>query len=295
MTRSPSPSSWTSTCRAAADVAFQVDPRVAERGARLGGAPARPPRPARRRTGGPQPPPAAAAGRFDQHRPADVGGQATAPAAAVATSPPGSTGNPAAAACARAASLSPASVELGRGRPDEDQPAARAGARQRGVLRQEAVARDGSRRARPRPRRAITASDVQVALRCRCRADANGPVGQPRRHRVQIRVGGRPARSRCRAAGRCGRPDGDLAPVGDQDPAQHRQLPGARRWTRMQRPAPCSSELAVGQADLATVPAVPGVDRVHELHRLDDARPRCRARRARRRRRTAAAPGWGAR
>ena len=64
--------------------------------------------------------------RLDQQRVADLVGQLRGPPAALATSPPGSTGAPALAASARAASLSPASFIALVGGPTKVSPCSRA-------------------------------------------------------------------------------------------------------------------------------------------------------------------------
>ena len=102
----------------------------------------------------------------------------------------------------RAPILEPiASIAVGR-RADPDEPGLGAGARERGVLGQEAVARDGSPR-RPLARAAsMIALDVQVALGRRARPDQAGLVGAAHVQRAAIGLGvdGDGADCRARAA-----------------------------------------------------------------------------------------------
>ena len=103
------------------DQLLQVDPVVAERGARLAAGQAEQALELVVVVDALDAPAPSAARRLDQQRVADLAWRARAPASALATSPPGRTGAPALAASSRAASLSPASFIALAGGPDEGQ------------------------------------------------------------------------------------------------------------------------------------------------------------------------------
>ena len=289
MTRSPSPSTCTSTCRPGWHVPLQVHPGVAERRAGLGRSRSSTaaPSPRGRSTGfRPRPPPPPTAltstgqpiSRASARR---LGGAATAAARHHRQAGRGR-------AAARR-ELVADGLELRGRRTDEDQARGGAGAREARVLGQEPVARGGPRRPprparRRRPRRRSGSSPRARPGRSGSPSRPAGPAA--RRVRVGRREHGLDAE---RPAG-AQDPHGDLASVGDQDPAQgHSRV----RPDPHQHRAPLG-ELGVGQAgSRATVPRGAGADRVHQLHGLDDADDRVRLDVAARPPRTAARPASG--
>ena len=106
-----------------------------------------------------------------------------------------------------------------------------AGASERGILRQEPVARMNGvcpRRDRGRHDRV----DAEVAVARRSWAEAHDRVGEPRRDRVAVGVGDGHHGLDAELTARAEDSDGDLASVGDEDAAQyHRFSPVGR--TRM--------------------------------------------------------------
>ena len=101
-------------------------------------------------------------------------------------------------------------------RADEHQPGLDAGLGERGVLRQEPVARmhrvgTGTCRGRDQ------GIDVEIALRRRRRADADGLVGRAHVRRSRVDVAEHRDRPIAERVARAGDPAGDLAAVGDQD------------------------------------------------------------------------------
>ncbi len=111
-----------------------------------------------------------------------------------------------------------------RARPDEGQARVHAGRGEGGVLRQEAVT-GVDRVAAGAQGRAQHRVDGQVALRRGRRPDAHGPAGQPGGQGVPVGGGGHHHRFQTGLLAGPDDADRDLAPVGDQDPAQR---PAAR-------------------------------------------------------------------
>ena len=145
----------------------------------------------------------------------------TVAASRISSVVPGTIGTPAAAMRCRAPILEPiASIADGR-RADPDEPRLLAGARERGVLGQEPVARVD--RLRPARRAAaMIRSTVQVALRRRARPDQPRLVGAPhvQRAAIGLRVDG--DRADPELAQGAEDTDGDLAAIGDEHLAERR-------------------------------------------------------------------------
>ena len=180
--------------------------------------------------------------------------------------------------------LVPAGLERLRRRPDEHHAGRRAGPRQPGVLRQEAVPGvDGVRAGGGR--RADDGVDVQVARRRGRRPDRRDLVREPRGHRPGVRVRHGQHRLDAQPPAGADHPRGDLAPVGDQHPPEpvpsaHATVPAQLRITFGH---PGSIHISVDalphglrvlQADLRDPPARPRVHRVHQLHCLNDRHDR---------------------
>jgi hypothetical protein len=230
---------------------LQVHARVAEGGGRLGG---RPPD----RLGEPawfldhpQPPAAAPAHRLDHHRPADLPRQAQGGLGPVGLS--ARQHRQAGGDRVRARpQLVADGVELRRRRADEHHPRGNARLGEPRVLGEEPVPRV-QRVGAGRDRGADHGADVEVAGRRRGRADAHRPVGQPRGHRVEVRLGGRQHRLDTQAPAGAQHPHGDLAPVGDQHAAQDHGPSGSMRSSTVSFSANCAFPRQIS----ATVPRTP--------------------------------------
>ena len=133
---------------------------------------------------------------------------------------PGTVGTSAARIACFAEILSPIVAITSAGRADEDEVVVDAGLDERRVLGEEAVA-GMHRLAAGRRRGGDHARDAQIAVGGRRRADVHGLIGEP--HVQRVLVGGRVDGDRLDAelVERADHPDGDLAPVRDEDPREH--------------------------------------------------------------------------
>ena len=107
-------------------------------------------------------------------------------------------------------------VDRGRRRADPDQPGVEHGLGELGVLGQEAVARVHRVRAGA-GRDVEDLGDVQVGVRRGRAVQRVRLVGEPDEQRVAVRVGVHGHTGQAVVGGGTDHPDGDLAPVGDQD------------------------------------------------------------------------------
>ena len=153
--------------------------------------------------------------------------------AAVVTGPslPGTTGTPAAMAAAREETLSPMTSMASGGGPDERGAAGGQGPGEGRVLREESVSRmDG---VGPAGRHRVEDGlGVEVALRRRLPAQPEGLVGQADMERPAVDLGVDGDAGDAQLPAGPDHPDGDLAPVGDQDLGEHvSAIMAHQRWT----------------------------------------------------------------
>ena len=148
---------------------------------------------------------------------------ASARSTGAGSSVPGTASTPTDRATRRAWSLSPRASITADGGPTKTSPASSHGARERGSLGQEPVARVD----RLRPRRQCRLHDrvdPQVALGGRRGPEPDGRVGQPDVPSVGVRIAVDRDRSHPEFVAGADDPDRDLAPVGHQDPLEWRPL-----------------------------------------------------------------------
>jgi hypothetical protein len=106
-----------------------------------------------------------------------------------------------------------------RRRTDEDKTGPGAGLRERGVLREKAVAGMDGVRARELCGRQ-QGIDIQITVLCWRRPDADSLIGLPPMQRIGIRIAVDRDRAIAESSGRADDAAGDLAAIGDQDFAE---------------------------------------------------------------------------
>ena len=222
------------------DLALQVDRTVAERRRRLG------------RSGGqrggqlgglatrriPRPPPPAAAltsnGKPIRSASAMIASRPSGRSTATGSRVPGTASTPTDRAISRARSLSPSASMTADGGPTKTSPAS-------STARANAARSDRN----PYPgwiasapvgeRRLDDRVDPEVALGRRRRTDPDRDVGQPDVHGAGIGVAVDGDRLHAQLVAGPDDPDGDLAPVGDQDATEWRRRPGHRRVASLRK------------------------------------------------------------
>ena len=288
-----SPRTWNSMCRGSLEVLLEVDVGVAE-GLSASA------RAVSKRVGElalvarhAHPAPAAAGRGLEDDRVARLrreGERLVRPTRA-APSLPGTIGTPAAATVRRARDLVAHPADrLGR-RADERDVALLADLGEVGVLGQEAVARMDRVGVGDLGRRDDRRRCSRYEAARRGGPDADVLVGEAHVERVAVGLGVDGDRLDAELAAGRDDPQGDLAPVGDEDLLEHRRAATlARRIANSVSPYSTGWPFSTGRPS-TTSPVDVRLDLVHQLHRLDDAEDLPLARPARRPRRTAPPPG----